>query len=163
MAETRIGVLGCAGRVGRMLVADIAATEGCVLAGGTARPGGAALGQDLGEMAGIGRLGIPAGDSAEKLLCDSDVAIEFTTPVATAEHAVLAARLGTPLVIGTTGLHGAEESAVREAARQVPIVWAANTSLGINLLLGLVEQVAARLGPSGSRRCAAATISANTT
>ena len=50
-------------------------------------------------------------------------------------------------MIGTTGLHGAEEQAVRDAARAVPIVWAANTSLGINLLLGLVEQVASRLGP----------------
>jgi len=147
MADTRIGVLGCAGRVGRMLVADIAATEGCVLAGGMARLGGAALGQDLGELAGTGRLGITAGDSAEAVLRVSDVVIEFTTPAATAEHAALAARLGRPLVIGTTGLHGAEEKAVRDAARQVPIVWAANTSLGINLLLGLVEQVAARLGP----------------
>jgi 4-hydroxy-tetrahydrodipicolinate reductase len=50
-------------------------------------------------------------------------------------------------VIGTTGLHGAEEDAVRNAARAIPIVWAANTSLGINLLMGLVEQVASRLGP----------------
>jgi 4-hydroxy-tetrahydrodipicolinate reductase len=146
MAQTRIGVLGCAGRVGRMLVADIAATEGCALAGGTARPGGAALGHDLGELAGVGRLGIAASEDAEALLRGCDVAIEFTTPAATAEHAALAARLGKPLVIGTTGLHGAEENAVRQAARQVPIVWAANTSLGINLLLGLIEQVAARLG-----------------
>lgn len=147
MAEIRIGVVGCAGRVGRMLIADIVATDGCALTGGTARPGSAALGQDLGELAGIGRLGVSVGDDPERLLRDSDVAIEFTSPAATAEHAALAARLGKPVVIGTTGLHGAEESAVREAARQVPIVWAANTSLGINLLLGLVEQVAARLGP----------------
>lgn len=147
MAEIRIGVIGCAGRVGRMLIADIAATEGCALAGGTARPGSAALGQDLGELAGIGRLGITAADNVERLLYDSDVAIEFTTPAATAEHAALAARLGKPVVIGTTGLHGSEEGAVREAARRVPIVWAANTSLGINLLMGLVAQVAARLGP----------------
>jgi len=147
MAEIRIGVVGCAGRVGRMLVADIAATEGCALAGGVARPGSSVLGQDVGELAGIGRLGIAVGDNAEALLRGSDVAIEFTTPAATAEHATLAARLGKPVVIGTTGLHGAEEEAVREAARQVPIVWAANTSLGINLLMGLVEQVASRLGP----------------
>ena len=147
MAEIRIGVVGCAGRVGRMLIADIVATDGCALAGGTVRAGSAALGQDLGELAGLGRLGVSAGDDPERLLRDSDVAIEFTSPAATAEHAALAARLGKPVVIGTTGLHGAEESAVREAARQVPIVWAANTSLGINLLLGLVEQVAARLGP----------------
>lgn len=147
MAETRIGVIGCAGRVGRMLIADIAAAEGCILAGGTVRPGAAAKGQDLGELAGAGRLGIAAGDNVEALLRDSDVAIEFTAPAATAEHAALAARLGKPVVIGTTGLHGAEEAALRQAARQVPIVWAANTSLGVNLLLGLVEQVAARLGP----------------
>jgi 4-hydroxy-tetrahydrodipicolinate reductase len=58
----------------------------------------------------------------------------------------LAVRLGKPLVIGTTGLGAAEEGAVRDAATRVPIVWAANTSLGINLLLGLVEQAAQRLG-----------------
>jgi 4-hydroxy-tetrahydrodipicolinate reductase len=147
MAETRIGVIGCAGRVGRMLVADIARTAGCTLAGGVVRPGSAGLGRDIGELAGLGALGVAVGDRPEELLRVSDVAIDFTTPAATAEHARLAARLGKPLVIGTTGLTGAEESALREAAGHVPIVWAANTSLGINLLLGLVDQVAARLGP----------------
>jgi len=147
MAESRIGVIGCAGRVGRMLLADIVATEGCALAGGVARPGSAALGRDIGELAGTGPIGIAVGDSAELLLRDSDVGIEFTTPAATAEHAQLAARLGKPVVIGTTGLEGDEERALRDAATRVPIVWAANTSLGINLLLGLVEQVAQRLGP----------------
>jgi 4-hydroxy-tetrahydrodipicolinate reductase len=147
MAETRIGVIGCAGRVGRMLIADIVGTEGCALSGGVVRPGSAALGRDLGELAGADPVGMAVGDSAEVLLRDSDVAIEFTTPAATAEHARLAARLGKPMVIGTTGLHPEEERALRDAAVRVPIVWAANTSLGINLLLGLVEQVAARLGP----------------
>lgn len=147
MAETRIGVIGCAGRVGRMLIADIVAAEGCVLAGGIARKGSTAIGRDTGELAGTGHTGIAVGDNPERLLRDSEVAIEFTTPAATAEHATLAARLGKPLVIGTTGLAGAEERAVREAATHVPIVWAANTSLGINLLLGLVDQAARRLGP----------------
>jgi 4-hydroxy-tetrahydrodipicolinate reductase len=147
MAETRIGVIGCAGRVGRMLIADIIATEGCVLAGGVARPGSAAIGQDLGELAGAGHLGIAVGDDPEQLLRGSDVAIEFTAPEATAAHAAIAAKMFRPLVIGTTGLQGAEERAVREAAARAPIVWAANTSLGINLLFGLVDQVARRLGP----------------
>lgn len=147
MAQMKIGVIGCAGRVGRMLIADILGTEGCALAGGVTRPGSAALGRDIGELAGLGPVGITVGDSAEQLLRASDVGIEFTTPAATAEHAGLAARLGKPLVIGTTGLHGAEERALRDAAARVPIAWAANTSLGINLLLGLVEQVATRLGP----------------
>lgn len=147
MAQTRIGVIGCAGRMGRMLVADITASENCVLSGGVVRPGSVACGQDLGELAGLPRLGSVAGDSAEALLAASDVAIDFTAPAATAEHARLAARLGKPIVIGTTGLHGAEDAAVRDAAERVPIVWAANTSLGINLLAGLVDQVARRLGP----------------
>ena len=103
MAEVRIGVIGVAGRVGRMLVADIEATEGCALSGGVARPGSAACGQDLGELAGIGHLGVAAAADAEALLRASDVAIEFTSPSATAEHAALAARLRKPLVIGPSG------------------------------------------------------------
>jgi 4-hydroxy-tetrahydrodipicolinate reductase len=145
MAKTRIGVIGCAGRMGRMLLREIAGTEGCALAGGTVRPGGAALGQDLGVLGALGRLGLAASVDAEQLLRGSDVAIEFTAPAATAEHATLAARVGTPLVIGTTALDAREAAAVHAAAESVPIVWAANTSLGINILLGLVEQVAQRL------------------
>jgi 4-hydroxy-tetrahydrodipicolinate reductase len=147
MAETRIGVIGCGGRMGRMLIADIVATEGCGLSGGVARPGSTCLGKDLGELAGIGRLGLVAAADARHLLSDSDVAIDFTTPEATVTHAALAAELGRPIVIGTTGLSGDQEQAIRRAAERVPVVWAANTSLGINLLFGLVEQVAARLGP----------------
>ena len=146
MADINMGVIGCGGRMGRMLVAEIAGSEGCALAGGTAAPGSAYLGSDLGELAGIGRLGLAAGSSAGELIRASDVAIEFSVAAATAAHATLAAELGTPMVIGTTGLSAAETAAVNDAARRIPIVWAANTSLGINLLLGLVEQAAARLG-----------------
>jgi 4-hydroxy-tetrahydrodipicolinate reductase len=148
MAGTRIGVVGCGGRMGRMLLAEIATSEGCALAGGCATPGSGYVNQDIGELAGIGRLGISVGDDAEKLIRDSDVVIEFTTPAATATHAAQAAELAKPIVIGTTGLSAEEGAAVREAARKVPIVWAPNMSLGINLLLGVVEEVARRLRPN---------------
>jgi len=147
MAETKIGVIGCAGRMGRMLIREIAETEGCALGGGAVKPGSAALGQDLGVLASLGRLGLAATDNTEQVLRGSDVAIEFSAPAATGGHAALAAQLGIPLVVGTTALEGAPETALRAAATRVPIVWAANTSLGINLLLGLVAQVAQRLGP----------------
>jgi 4-hydroxy-tetrahydrodipicolinate reductase len=147
MADIRMGVIGCGGRMGRMLLAEIAAGEGCVLAGGTTAPGSAYLGSDLGELAGVGRIGVAAGSAAGDLIRASDVVIEFSVAAATAAHATLAAELGKPLVIGTTGLSPSETEAVQQAARRVPIVWAANTSLGINLLLGLVGQVAERLGP----------------
>src|SRR5467141_1958108 len=147
MAGTRMGVVGCGGRMGRMLVAEIAATDGCAVAGGCARPGSAHVNHDIGELAGIGRTGISVGDNAEKLIRDSDVVIDFTAPAATAAHAVDAAKLGKAMVVGTTGLSADEAEAVRLAAREIPIVWAPNMSLGINLLLGLVEEVARRLGP----------------
>jgi 4-hydroxy-tetrahydrodipicolinate reductase len=146
MAEIRMGVIGCGGRMGRMLIAAVAAAEDCVLSGGTVSLGSAAVGADLGELAGIGQLGRAADSATGELIAASDVVIEFTTPAATAAHAALAAERRVPMVIGTTGLSAAETEAVQAAARKIPIVWAANTSLGINLLLGLVEQVAARLG-----------------
>src|SRR5260370_9306589 len=65
MAETRIGVIGCAGRVGRMLVADIVAAEGCALTGGVARKGNAPVGQDIREPAGARPIGIPRGHNPE--------------------------------------------------------------------------------------------------
>ena len=145
---TRIGVLGASGRMGRRLVAEIAATEGCTVAGGSAKPGSGHVGHDIGEMAGIGRIGILAGDSAEAVVRDSDVAIDFTSPEASVTQAAAAARLGKPIVIGTTGLSAEQNEALRKAAGAVPIVWAPNMSLGINLLLGVIEQIASRLDPA---------------
>jgi len=147
MADVKIGVIGCAGRMGRRLIAEIVAGEGCALAGGVGSPGSSCIGQDLGELAGVGRVGIAGGDNAEKLIRDSDVVIDFTTAEATAAHVALAADLGKPIVVGTTGLSGEQEAALRQAAVRIPLLRAANTSLGINLLFGLVGQVASRLGP----------------
>ena len=76
MAGTRMGVVGCGGRMGRMLVAEVVASQGCTLAGGCARPGSGYVNQDIGELAGIGRLGIAVGDNAEKVIRDSDVVID---------------------------------------------------------------------------------------
>src|ERR1700730_12609630 len=115
MAGTRMGIVGCGGRMGRMLVAEVVATEGCALAGGCAKPGSGYINQDIGELAGLGRLGIAVGDNAAQLLGDSDVLIDFTTPAATAAHAGHAARLGKAMVIGTTGLSAEEAEAVRQA------------------------------------------------
>ena len=147
MAGTKMGVVGCAGRMGRMLVAEIATTEGCSVAGGSEAPGSGYVNQDIGELAGIGRIGVPVGESAEKVIRDSDVVLEFTSPEATAEHAELAASLGTAMVIGTTGLGPQQGERVRESARRIPIVWAPNMSLGVNVLLSVVQEVARRLGP----------------
>jgi 4-hydroxy-tetrahydrodipicolinate reductase len=147
MPKTKIGVVGCGGRMGRMLVAEIAATEGCTIAGGSEAPDSGYINQDIGEIAGLGRIGVSIGETVDKLMRDSDVVLEFTSPAATAEHAALAAKLGKPMVIGTTGLSTEQGGMVRTAAASVPIVWAPNMSLGINVLLSVVEEIARRLGP----------------
>jgi 4-hydroxy-tetrahydrodipicolinate reductase len=146
MAALRIGISGCAGRMGRMLVAEAAATEGCVLAGGIDAPSSAELGKDIGELAGIGAVGLNAGSDLAALLTAADVVIEFSTPAATLAHVALAGQAKKPFVIGTTGLDEKAHQALAAAAKTAPILWAPNMSLGVNWLLALVEQTARRLG-----------------
>ena len=146
MAETAIGISGCGGRMGRMLVAEVRGTAGCRVAGGIDATGSEVIGRDLGTLAGIDALGLAAGDDIARLLGVADVVIDFSAPAATAALAGAAARHGKPLVIGTTGLEPGHERALAAAAKTIPIVRAANMSLGVNLLLGLVREVAATLG-----------------
>jgi len=132
--------------MGQMLVREIAATAGCTLAGGTERVGGPALGKDLGLLAGIDALGVTAIDDAVALFARSDAVIDFTSPDSTERHAALAAQSQTALIVGTTGLNPAQQAAIATAATHTPIVQSPNMSLGVNLLLALVEQVAGALG-----------------
>jgi 4-hydroxy-tetrahydrodipicolinate reductase len=142
----RIGVLGCAGRMGRAVIGELLATEHCTLVGGVDRDDHPARGEDLGLLAGHGSLGMTLNTDAAALIQSADVVIEFSAPAATAAHVALAAGYGTGHVIGTTGLSAEQEQAVRDAARSTAILRAANMSLGINLLLGVTEQVARALG-----------------
>jgi 4-hydroxy-tetrahydrodipicolinate reductase len=141
----RMGVVGCAGRMGIALLRQIAATEGCAIAGGSERPGHPAIGTDVGGLAGLDALDIAVGDDAGALFQASDVVLDFTVPAATVAHAALAAQTGTGLVAGTTGLEPEQEKAVTAAAKRAPIVRAANMSVGVNLLVNLVRQVAGKL------------------
>ncbi len=145
MADVKIGVTGCAGRMGTMLVRQAALTTGCVLAAGSEGADNPALGQDIGELAALGTVGLSVTGDARALFAAADVVLDFTTPAATVVHAALAAESGTALVVGTTGLGAAESAVLEGAAAKVAIVQAANMSVGINLLLGLVRQVAGTL------------------
>jgi len=146
--RVRIGILGAAGRMGRMLLRLASETPGLGVVGGADRPGSADLDRDLGELAGIGGLGLPLLDDPAPLFAEADVLVDFTHAEASVRHAALAAETGRALVVGTTGHTPEQRAAIGEAARRAPILQAANMSLGVNLLLVLVEQVAARLDPS---------------
>lgn len=147
VAEIGIGITGCAGRMGRMLVAEVTATPGCRVVGGIEAKGNPAVGSDLGELAQIGALGITVGDDTAALFRQADLVIDFSTPEAGVTSARLAAEHKKPLLLGTTGLDADQGAAVRAAAKTVPIVWPPNTSLGVTLMLALVEEAARRLGP----------------
>ncbi len=117
----RIGIAGIGGRMGKLLAEEIAAA-GVTLAGGSAR-----------------------GDDPTALFAASEVVIDFTHAHAAAAHAAAAVAAATPLILGSSGLSAAEEAAVREAAQHVAIVYAANFSPGVNLMLALAERMAASL------------------
>jgi len=143
----KIGIVGCGGRMGRMLVAEVLATDGCTLAGGTEMPGSALVGQDLvGIVGDADGDGITIGDDAEALFQAADTVIDFTVPDATMAHAGLAGELGTALIVGTTGMTPEQLAGLKDAASKASIVQTANMSVGVNVLLGLAERTAATLG-----------------
>src|SRR5258708_31298467 len=80
MADIRMGVIGCAGRMGRMLIAEIAGAEGCVLAGGSASADSGFIGQDLGDLAAVPRLGLAVGGDNRKFINDNDGSIQIHHP-----------------------------------------------------------------------------------
>lgn len=141
----KIGIAGCGGRMGRMLVETVLAADGAALAGGTESPGHRAIGQDVAVLVGREPFGVAVGDDPDALFSASDVVIDFTAPDATRRHAELARSHGTALVVGTTGLQPADFEFLEQAGRSVAVVQAANMSVGVNLLLGLTQQVASIL------------------
>ena len=143
----RVGIAGCAGRMGQMLLKLLITAPGVLVVGGTERRGSHVLGRDLGALAGGEPLGITIGENPEPLFEQSDVVVDFTSPSATAIHAGLAAKTGTAQVVGTTGLDSDQMAAISRAAQRVPIVMASNMSLGVNLLEQVVEEVSRILDP----------------
>lgn len=142
----RVAIAGAAGRMGRALVQAVAADADLALGAALERPAMPLTGQDAGELAGVGGLNVPLGDSLAKALPQFDVLIDFTVPAATLEAVSVCRGAGKSLVIGTTGFDAEGLQRIRAAARDIPILMAPNMSLGVNLLFQLIEQAARALG-----------------
>ena len=148
MAEgVGIAVVGASGRMGRMLVRLVGETPGAWLSGATERPGSPWIGRDVGEAMGGAALGVIVEDDPLEVFARSQAVLDFTTPEATMEHAVLAAQARLVHVIGTTGLERPDLERLAAAARHAVIVRAGNMSVGVNLLTVLVRRMAEVLGP----------------
>ena len=141
----KIAIVGAAGRMGRMLIAAVQAAEDAELTGGSEAATHPDIGRDLGEMIGGESAGVVLSSDPRALFEIADAVIDFTVPTATAAHAGLAAEHGTALIIGTTGLDAAQQGVIDAAGEKAVIVQAANYSVGVNVLLGLVEKAAQTL------------------
>ncbi len=143
----KIAVVGAAGRMGRELVKAIHATEGATLAGAVEQKGSIAVGQDVGLLAGLGKVGVIISDDALEVFSKVDAVLDFTIPAATVEFAGLAANARIVHVIGTTGCSDADNAKIAAAARHATIIKSGNMSLGVNLLMELTRKIAAALDP----------------
>ncbi|PRY92742.1 dihydrodipicolinate reductase [Hasllibacter halocynthiae] len=135
---------GASGRMGRMLLRVVAETDGMHLAGALDAPGSEWVGRDAGALEPLAQ-GLTVTDDAVGAMARAQAVIDFSTPEASLEIAALAAQARAACVIGTTGFTVEQERALEPASRHCPIVKAGNMSLGVNLLTGLVRQVAGAL------------------
>ena len=138
--------MGASGKMGARLVALATETPGLAVGAAVERTGHPSLGRDAGEASGAGRLGVAIGADVRAALSAGDVAIDFTTPAATLALLPQAVDAKIALVIGTTGLDAAGVEAIRSASSRIPIVFAPNMSLGMNVLFKVVADVARALG-----------------
>jgi len=140
----RIAVAGAAGRMGRALIESLSGHAQARLAVALEVPGSPAVGEDAGAALGR-RTGVEVSAELEAL-AGADVLIDFTRPQGTLAHLALCRRHGVRPVIGTTGFDEAGKRAIAEAGRELPLVIAPNFSVGINLLIQLLDTAARVLG-----------------
>lgn len=141
----KLAVMGATGRMGQALIKEILANPALTLAGGVERAGHAAMGQDLGVLAGLGEVGVRLTEDALEIIAQVDGIVDFTSPEASVELAGLAAQARIVHVIGSTGFEARHEAKIKAAARHATIIKSGNTSLGVTLVAELTRAVAAKL------------------
>jgi len=129
----RIAVVGASGRMGLCLIRASVLADKATLVVAASRPESDAIGKDVGELAGIGTLGIKVVDDLAAFIDQFDVLIDFTRPEASMAYIELCRQAGKKMVIGTTGYSDQQKSVINDAARDIAIVLAPNMSVGVNL------------------------------
>lgn len=144
--EIRIAVAGAGGRMGRQLIQSISQIDGAILGAAFEREGSSLLGTDAGELAGISHLNIKVTDNLINEKDKFDVFIDFTRPEGTLEYLDFCVAHQKMMIIGTTGFNDVGKQAIEEAAKQIAIVFAANFSVGVNVVLKLLEKATKVMG-----------------
>jgi len=141
----RVAIAGASGRMGQALIEAVAASADLALAAAFDVAGSAAIGSDAGAF--LGRpSGVVIGADARAALAASEVLIDFTRPAGTLAHLALCRDLGVAAVVGTTGFSAAQKAEIEAHAAHIAIVMAPNMSVGVNVVLKLLDVAARSLG-----------------
>jgi len=142
----KITVCGAAGRMGSRIVALSKDYPEIKIVGAVESKNNPKLGVDAGAIAGIGDIGVKIVDDIEKVINETDIAVNFTNPEATLEHLEIIRKYKKSIVIGTTGFNNEQLSLIQEASKEIPVVLSPNMSIGVNLLFKILKDVAKVLG-----------------
>ena len=141
MNKTRIGIVGAGGRMGRMLIEACLKDEQLALGAVFDTPGCPVIGKTAGELVGMASDVVVTDDLATGLK-NIDCLIDFTRPQGTLHHLELCRQAGVGIIIGTTGFEAEGKEAIAAAAKDIPIVFAPNMAVGVNLVFKLLDTAA---------------------
>ena len=134
----KIAIVGASGRMGRMLIESALKDAGVELVAAIDQPGTSAIGKDAGELVGA-PCGVSVTSDTEAAIAKADCLIDFTRPEGTLEHLAICRRHKVGIVIGTTGINDIGKQAIEDASRDIPIVFAPNMSVGVNVVFKLLD------------------------
>lgn len=142
----KIAVFGANGRMGRAVTRVVTASADADVSGACTEPGHATVGQDVGELAGLGSIGVLVTADPAEALAGADVAIDFTLPAAAPANLAACKAAGCALVMGTTGLAPEHVALIDETSETISILYGRNLSIGVNVFTELARQATHYLG-----------------
>ena len=134
----KIAIVGASGRMGRMIIESTLKDGEAVLVSAIDQLGAPAIGKDAGELVGM-PCGIPVTTDVEAGIAKADCLIDFTRPEGTLDHLAICLRHKVGIVIGTTGFDDEGKQVIADAAQHIPIVFAPNMSVGVNVVFKLLD------------------------
>jgi 4-hydroxy-tetrahydrodipicolinate reductase len=142
--KTRIGINGAAGRMGQRLVCLGKEDSALQIVAALDHPKHPRLGHDIGDICGIGKIGVPLSSSLPDDL-GIEVMIDFSSPAGTLAVLPVCTARRLPVVVATTGFEAEQKAEVEEAAHETAVLFSPNMSLSVNVLFALCKQAATML------------------
>lgn len=144
MSKIKIAVAGCLGRMGQQIIKQVLQDKRFVFVGGFEHKKHPKINKKISDIVDI-KSNLIVSDSADQIIKEADVVIDFTTPQSTLSNIKKASLTKTAYIIGTTGINQKQVEIIKSFSKKIPILMSSNMSLGVNVLFGLVQQTAAAL------------------